>query len=72
MPATAADPYTLDATSKGMIATDAALKHEAIALYTEIIAAAQATGDAKTAALFERILADERGHLATFEAMLAL
>jgi len=61
----------LDATSE-MIATDAQPEREAIALYTEIIKTATAASDTKTATLFERILAEEQGHLETFMAMQAL
>jgi bacterioferritin len=72
VPATAPDPYTMADTAEEMIANDADLERGAIALYTEIIAAAQAQGDDATARLFEYILKEEQGHLAAFTAVLAL
>lgn len=72
VPATAANPFGLQASIAEMLAANADLERHAIAFYGEIIDVARAAGDEATASLFETIRKDEQGHLEAFETVLAL
>lgn len=69
-PATQANPFSLQASIAEMLAADADLERHAIEFYGEIIDAARAAGDERTAGLFEYIRKDEVGHLEAFEGVL--
>ena len=70
-PVTTANPFSLQASIAEMLAIDADLERHAIAFYAEIIDAARAAGDERTAGLFEYIRKDEQGHLEALEGVLA-
>jgi len=63
---------TIGATTREMLLLDQEQERAAIALYTQIIEAADALHDGETAGLFRTILADEQGHHRVFSRMLAL
>ncbi len=70
VPATRPDPIFVGKTLKQMLTQDAKDEAGAVALYREIIAAADKAGDLVTRKLFEGILADEEDHLDTFTSLL--
>jgi bacterioferritin len=53
-----------------MLELDVDAESEAVAMYVESIELCRRASDEESAALFERILADERAHLATFRDLL--
>jgi bacterioferritin len=70
LPTTRPEPIFVGKTLRQMLAQDAKDEEGAIALYREIVAAADKGGDITTRKLFEGILADEEDHLDTFSGLL--
>lgn len=70
IPTTKPTPITVGDTTKKMLALDVAAEKEAIRFYRKIIAVAAKQEDYVTKRMFEKILADEEGHLNDFEGML--
>lgn len=57
-------------TIREMLEFDVAAEEEAVTTYTEAIELCRSTGDDESRALFEKILLDERAHLAAFRDLL--
>ncbi len=70
-PTTQPHPIAMGETATEMLQNDQATEQEAIDLYTQIIAAAEAAGDSSTVHMFRKILSDERRHHKTFSDLLA-
>jgi bacterioferritin len=69
-PTTQPDPITLGKTVGDMLELDREQERGAIQLYGQIIQVAEGQGEAATASLFRRILADEEKHHQTFADLL--
>ncbi len=70
VPTTKPTTITVGNTTKKMLSLNVAAEKEAIRLYRKIIAVAAKQEDYVTKRMFEKILADEEGHLNDFEGML--
>jgi len=70
VPTTKPTTITIGDTTKNMLSINVAAEKEAIRLYRKIIALAAKQEDYVTKRMFEKILADEEGHLNDFEGML--
>lgn len=70
IPTTKPATITVGDTTKKMLSLNVAAEKDAIRFYRKIVALAGKEEDYVTRRLFERILADEEGHLADFEGML--
>ncbi|MBM4087198.1 MAG: DUF892 family protein [Planctomycetes bacterium] len=71
VPTTKPEPIKVGGTLKEMLEMDLAAEEEAIAMYKQIIKAADAAGDPTTRLMFEKILAEEEDHADTFSTILA-
>ncbi len=71
VPTTKPTPITVGKNADEMLKIDLKAEQDAIEMYKNIIAIAQAEGDYTTANLFIGILADEEGHAAQFESFLS-
>ena len=69
-PTTEPHSIILGANTREMLENDRRTEQEAIDLYGEIVAKAEAVGDSITARLFTRILSDERKHHQAFSRLL--
>jgi len=70
IPTTKPTTITIGDTTKKMLSLNVAAEKEAIRLYRKIIAVAAKQEDYVTKRMFEKILADEEGHLNDFEGMM--
>lgn len=70
IPTTKPATITVGDTTKKMLSLNVAAEKDAIRFYRKIVALAGKEGDYVTRRLFEKILADEEGHLTDFEGML--
>ena len=71
VPPTTADDVSLGTTAQEMLELDRELEQGAVDLYEQIIKVARAAEDTETAALFERILGDEKNHHRMFSNLLS-
>lgn len=71
VPTTKPTAITVGKNADEMLKIDLKAEQEAIEMYKNIIALAQAEGDYTTANLFIGILADEEGHASQFESFLS-
>jgi len=70
VPTTKPTPITVGDSTKKMLSLNVAAEKDAIRFYRKIIAVATKQEDYVTKRMFEKILADEEGHLNDFEGML--
>lgn len=70
VPTTKPTTITIGDSTKNMLSLNVAAEKDAIRLYRKIIALAAKEEDFVTKRMFEKILADEEGHLNDFEGML--
>ena len=70
VPTTKPEPIFVGKSLREMLKQDSKDEQGAIKLYREIIAEADKAGDITTRKMFESILADEEGHLDTFQGLL--
>jgi len=70
VPTTKPTPITVGDSTKKMLSLNVAAEKDAIRFYRKIIAVAAKQDDYVTKRMFEKILADEEGHLNDFEGML--
>jgi bacterioferritin len=70
IPTTKPTTITVGTSTKNMLSLNVAAEKDAIQFYRKIIALAAKEEDYVTKRMFEKILADEEGHLNDFEGML--